>query len=317
MTKSAPQVVPAEEVVGKRARARFRAIPVTTNPNARWHSYTVGGCQFGFKGGTAEPAFATQAHKRQIAGAIDPTHAVVKGGEWHESPLWCFFEGRLLPYPIEEWNRRFDELMADVSDDDLLTYVSCYRSEDGPTNRAATHNERLGVNRDQGILQAMGLHYQSTRPGHANPSAVPKMVYYGRVIRVPAREFEDPVRAWRRRDLFGDLPSLLRPLGGLVPAGQGPLERYEVRDIDTNDVWVMWRVPYAVHEMNHTGPDKEACVRGELCRLAVTNALGLSYSCDLSVAWPESDALQAGDNSIQVIPAWTSNQASESSRPSP
>ena len=42
----------------------------------------------------------------------------------------------------------------------------------------------------------------------------------------------------------GDLPSLLRPQDGSVPADHGPLERYEVRDIDTNDVLVMWRIPY-------------------------------------------------------------------------
>ena len=29
---------------------------VTNNPKARWHSYTVGGCQFEFQSRTAEPA---------------------------------------------------------------------------------------------------------------------------------------------------------------------------------------------------------------------------------------------------------------------
>ena len=97
------------------------------NPQ-RWHAYTVGGRYFKVDSGTNESSFATQAHKRNIVDPIAPTHAVVKDGQWHESELWRFFNGEMVPYPLDEWQRRFNELLAEADDDDVLTQVSCYPS---------------------------------------------------------------------------------------------------------------------------------------------------------------------------------------------
>ncbi len=159
----------------------------------------------------------------------------------------------ILPHPPAVWEQQFDDLVAEAGDDDLLTYVSCYRSEDGPTIRAETAEEKRSLERDQLIVESMGVHSLSTIRGRANPSAEPRMLYYGVVRRIPRQEYSaDPAEALRRHDL-GKLASLLRPRESQVPARTGPIERYEVRDIDTNDVWIMWRVPYARLEETNDG----------------------------------------------------------------
>ena len=218
---------------------------MNVNPLARWHSYVIGGQCFEVKGASNEPAFATQARRREIVHEITPTHAVVKDGQWHESTLWTCFDGELTPHPPDVWEQQFHDLVAEADDDDILTYISCYRSEDGPTIRAETEEEKRSLERDRLIVESMGVHSLSTIRGRANLSAEPRMVYYGVVRRIPRPEFDaDPEEALHRHD-FGKLASLLRPRESEVPARTGPIERYEVRDIDTNDVWVMWRVPYA------------------------------------------------------------------------
>ena len=85
----------------------------------------------------------------------------------------------------------------------------------------------------------------------ANPTGEPHMNYYGRVNRIPWREYENDPYAFLHRDLIEDFPSLLRAYGGAMPAPGGPLERYQVRDVDTGDVLVMWRLPYLVFEHDH------------------------------------------------------------------
>ena len=226
---------------------------MNVNPRARWHSYVVGGRHFEVKSTSNKPAFATQARKREIVDTIRPAHAVVRNGQWHETRLWAFCDGEIVPHPPDVWEQQFNDLIAEAGDDDLLTYVSCYRSENGPTIRAETAEEKRRLERDQSIVKSMGVHYQSTIRGRANPSAEPRMLYYGVVLRIPRQEYcADPAEALRRHDV-GTLASLLRPRGSEVPARTGPIERYEVWDIDTSDVWVMWRVPYARLEETNDG----------------------------------------------------------------
>ena len=96
-------------------------------------------------------------------------------------------------------------------------------------------------------------------------------------------------------------------MNGLVPATRGPLERYEVREVETNDVLVMWRVPFVLRQSDHAVPSITACIRAEACRIAVAKVLRLRYTRDLSES-QETDALKAGDKSIQVIPVSTADQ---------
>jgi hypothetical protein len=231
----------------------------STNPRTRWHAYTIGGRYFKVDSGTNESSFATQARKREIVDPIVPTHAVVKDGQWYESHYWRFLNGEMVPYPLDEWRGFFNELLAETDDDDVLTQVSCYRSEDGRPRVSPQVERRLFERARDLIKKKYSLYYQSALEGMANPTGEPRMSYYGKVIRIPRRELDTPHSAILRRDLMQDLPSLLRGYGGPMPAPGGPLERIEVRDVDTGDLLIMWRLPFLSVEqpgVDDSGVDK-------------------------------------------------------------
>lgn len=84
--------------------------------------------------------------------------------------------------------------------------------------------------------------YQSTRRGLANPDGSAPVTYYGRVYRIPASQ----------HGTIQQLEWELSPIELLnVPDGQplersadDAIERLEVIDQQTGDVWVMYRVPF-------------------------------------------------------------------------
>ena len=81
-------------------------LEMNVNPRARWHSYVVGGRHFEVRSTSNKPAFATQARKQEIVGTIRPAHAVLRNGQWHESELWAFYDGEILPHPPDVWEQR-------------------------------------------------------------------------------------------------------------------------------------------------------------------------------------------------------------------
>jgi len=100
---------------------------------------------------------------------------------------------------------------------------------------------------------AMGgpLFYLSTIRGVGNRDATKTLVYYGTSFCIPAEAFakaehfkydkgpEVVLKAFT--DQYGDL---------LTPALGEPVERYEYRDMETDDVWVTYRAAYERAEPN-------------------------------------------------------------------
>lgn len=64
--------------------------------------------------------------------------------------------------------------------------------------------------------------------------------YLGRVYRIPEKAYGTE----KHLQYEIDPQDLLKDLGDLEPIPGGTIERYEVRDINTGDVHVMYRVPY-------------------------------------------------------------------------
>lgn len=65
------------------------------------------------------------------------------------------------------------------------------------------------------------------------------VVYYGKILKVPGR-----LMGAAQVKMTTDPKTFLRTLPDEVPYPNGVIERYEIRDIDTGDLMVMWRVPY-------------------------------------------------------------------------
>jgi hypothetical protein len=86
------------------------------------------------------------------------------------------------------------------------------------------------------------LIYRSTVHGHADAdlSQESRHVYFGTVHRIPRGEYFD------RETRLAELQSLLRPrlVHGFMaePVPGEPVERYEVYDLDSQDILVMHRV---------------------------------------------------------------------------
>ena len=87
------------------------------------------------------------------------------------------------------------------------------------------------------------IHYKSTVRGRTNPDGSGDIIYYGKVCRIPERDFgTDRHMQWET------MPNdLLKETSEGVPGGEpvpgGFLERYEAYDIKSGDVLVLWRVP--------------------------------------------------------------------------
>jgi len=113
----------------------------TYNPDSKWDWWVVGGRWRGYfklkEGKTGElgesglgdndPEYdADIALKGDIDGKIQPTFAVVKDGEWYEKGnmgWWGIVSNRKEQ---KDWDKEFERLLKDVSDDTLLTIIDCH-----------------------------------------------------------------------------------------------------------------------------------------------------------------------------------------------
>lgn len=228
-------------------------------PNYRWDSYVMGGRYFKMVDASGKRMRAAQSRKDAIVEPIEPTKAVVKDGQWYEPKLWRFTgEDGLVPDPSEAWPAKFDGLLADVKDDTTLTYMSCHRDEDGPTVRLDSLEPADEAAAGAVVLRQMNFHTVSSVRGLADQHTEGAL-YVGTVSRIAAREF-DRMEDAAKRDC-AKLPRLVRPTVYGTPIVPGPVERYEVYDIDTGDMLVMWRVPYKPQEEDtaaHSQPEDEA-----------------------------------------------------------
>lgn len=82
--------------------------------------------------------------------------------------------------------------------------------------------------------------YLSVSQGISNPQGQEPITYHGKVYRIPRSE-HGTIRQleWEMKP-----EELLRGMGSNEePVGGGVIERFEIFDQDSGDVWVMYRVP--------------------------------------------------------------------------
>lgn len=88
------------------------------------------------------------------------------------------------------------------------------------------------------------VYYQSVSRGLENPDGKRPVAYYGRVYRIPRSEHA----SIRQLEWELNPEELLAQLSAdsAVPLAQlpgGVIERFEIFDSESGDVWVMYRVP--------------------------------------------------------------------------
>lgn len=89
------------------------------------------------------------------------------------------------------------------------------------------------------------VYYQPVTRGLHNPDGVEPIRYFGKVYRIPASEHGSMRQIeWEMTpsELRGDITTA----DGATHASIDPaiIERFEVIDRESGDVWVMYRVPY-------------------------------------------------------------------------
>jgi len=98
--------------------------------------------------------------------------------------------------------------------------------------------------------------YQSTDRGLESPTGEHAIRYFGQVFRIPRsahgtlQQLEwEPSPSELRRAIASEYDRAVRPML------RGVIERFEIVDQESGDVWVMYRVPYRLTEK--AGPDDE------------------------------------------------------------
>jgi hypothetical protein len=89
---------------------------------------------------------------------------------------------------------------------------------------------------------------QGVNHGLANPQGDQPVTYFGKVFRIPHSE-HDTIRQLEWEMSPADLLRQVTDAAGrlLTPIASA-IERVETYDQDTGDVWVMYRIPYAIGE---------------------------------------------------------------------
>ncbi len=84
--------------------------------------------------------------------------------------------------------------------------------------------------------------YFSTKQGVTQQQTGGSAVYYGRVFKISEELFSEDGEVDFQKEITG-LNDELRSKGMEPVLDQTTVERYETRDVDSGDVWVMYRVP--------------------------------------------------------------------------
>lgn len=95
------------------------------NPNSKWDWYKEGGRWDGYLE-LIDGASANCATMGEVKKPIKPTFAVVKNGEWYEKGDMGWWGIVKDEKEQGDWNKEFEKLLEDVSDDTELTIVDCH-----------------------------------------------------------------------------------------------------------------------------------------------------------------------------------------------
>jgi hypothetical protein len=90
--------------------------------------------------------------------------------------------------------------------------------------------------------QKVAVAYYSTTRGVTQQQTGEEMVYYGKVFRIPKPLFDEDVDVEFEKEiaeLYEEIHAKdLEPL-----STETTVERYETWDLESDDVWVMYRIP--------------------------------------------------------------------------
>lgn len=95
------------------------------------------------------------------------------------------------------------------------------------------------------VMSKSSVFYLSVSRGITNPDGSRPVAYFGKVFRIPRSEHGSLRQLeWEMtpEDLLADLTS--REGNSIQYVPDGVVERFEIYDQDSGDVWVMYRVPY-------------------------------------------------------------------------
>ena len=85
--------------------------------------------------------------------------------------------------------------------------------------------------------------YWSTVKGLANKDGGPATVFYGKVHKIPREDFSTQRHLNHEKMLEEIIEEIRNSRPDLDPSLFGPIERYEIFEVGTGDVFVMYRIP--------------------------------------------------------------------------
>ena len=94
------------------------------------------------------------------------------------------------------------------------------------------------------MAQKVNIAYYSTTKGVTQQQTDASMVYHGKIFRIPKPLFDEEVDVDFDKEI-GELVQEIQEKGLEPLLDETTIERYETRDIESGDVWVMYLVPCA------------------------------------------------------------------------
>ena len=92
-------------------------------------------------------------------------------------------------------------------------------------------------------MRSLKILYWSTVRGFANQDGGPATIYYGKVYRIPREDFGTQRGLNHEKDPGDIIEEIRNSRPDLDPSPFGPIERYEIFEVGTGDVFVMYRIP--------------------------------------------------------------------------
>ena len=105
--------------------------------------------------------------------------------------------------------------------------------------------EKISNNEKVYLKHNVHVAYQSTVRGISRREAEEKLgkeidfIYKGIVFSIPREDFPEKILEYEPH-----IETIIREFDDCIPMSGGMIERYEIFDIETGDVHVMYRVPY-------------------------------------------------------------------------
>ena len=119
----------------------------------------------------------------------------------------------------------------------MLEGLFYLRNEYRLIRKGCTHRDKEGITLDGNIL------YVPSDTGFTQKQTHKELHYFGLVSKIPLQGYPYNIRS---HDInIADLFTVVNDNGdNLIPFKNGIIERYEIQDINSYDVHVMYRVPY-------------------------------------------------------------------------